>query len=433
MSLGLHTQCRDRLTTVIAEQLPNIALKNRMFLERSSAIGLLLAEPILPQTGPVKNSLDLYIGEAPIFTFALETLARELYENQKYDAQTPSMKLINLNEYQDSASVAKRLVHDFESLPWKYTLTIKLDNDFAKLFGQAVKEYRISDSLKLVTPDDSFAERFPLQSGIKERDHSLSGGLLLGFESRTWDKNTTYFQANATGFISMYGGTTPFEDTISLFKSFCGISIALRLFKATVTHRAFPSKANCFVHRNVDNAWVIESRHEMEAILSDALQDLTLHDLEGRLDTDSKKTEWIKSVLPRIRCVFSNQEKARKLILGGQWLFESCCGKDELLSFVQAAVVMEILLGEKTVSDLMGLGELLRNRCAYLIGRSHKEREETLSDFEEIYDVRSKIVHSGKSRLNMHERSLLSKLQWMCRRVIQEEVTRLEEDEKEEK
>jgi hypothetical protein len=97
---------------------------------------------------------------------------------------------------------------------------------------------------------------------------------------------------------------------------------------------------------------------------------------------------------------------------------------------VQAAVVMEILLGEKAVSDLMGLGELLRNRCAYLIGRSHKEREDTLSDFKEIYEVRSKIVHSGKSRLNAKERVLFNKLQWMCRRVIQEEVARLEEDEK---
>jgi len=76
----------------------------------------------------------------------------------------------------------------------------------------------------------------------------------------------------------------------------------------------------------------------------------------------------------------------------------------------------------------MGLGELLRNRCAYLIGKSHKQRKQLLDDFKEIYDVRSKIVHRGKSRLNLHERSLFSKLQWMCRRVIQEEIELLKED-----
>jgi hypothetical protein len=57
---------------------------------------------------------------------------------------------------------------------------------------------------------------------------------------------------------------------------------------------------------------------------------------------------------------------------------------------------MEILLGDKAASDLMGLGELLRNRCAYLISRNHAEREEILQDFKEIYAVRSHIVHAGK-------------------------------------
>jgi hypothetical protein len=62
-------------------------------------------------------------------------------------------------------------------------------------------------------------------------------------------------------------------------------------------------------------------------------------------------------------------------------------------------VAMEILLGDKAVSDLMGLGELLRNRCAYLIGDSQTQREEILDEFKKIYEVRCQIVHRGKSRL----------------------------------
>ena len=76
----------------------------------------------------------------------------------------------------------------------------------------------------------------------------------------------------------------------------------------------------------------------------------------------------------------------------------------------------------------LGLGELLRNRCAYLIGKSHKQREEVLADFRDIYDLRSKIVHRGKVRLHLKERSLFAKLQWMCRCVIQEEVQLLQKD-----
>jgi hypothetical protein len=87
---------------------------------------------------------------------------------------------------------------------------------------------------------------------------------------------------------------------------------------------------------------------------------------------------------------------------------------------------MEILLGDKAASDLMGLGELLRNRCAYLISRSHDEREKILEDFKGIYAVRSHIVHAGKKKLNAKERELFVELQWMCRRVIQEEVKLLQ-------
>ena len=91
-------------------------------------------------------------------------------------------------------------------------------------------------------------------------------------------------------------------------------------------------------------------------------------------------------------------------------------------------IVLEILLGEEDRSDEIGLGELLRNRCAYLIGKTHKQRSEILRDFNRIYAVRSLIVHRGKSRLTPDERSLFHKLRWMCRRVIEEELTLLKAD-----
>jgi hypothetical protein len=115
-------------------------------------------------------------------------------------------------------------------------------------------------------------------------------------------------------------------------------------------------------------------------------------------------------------------------MLGCQWLFDSYCTTNELLAFVQTAVAMEILLGDKRTSDLIGIGELLSNRCAYLIGASYNQRQEILDELKKIYDVRSQIVHRGKSRLKHTERELFSTLQWMCHRVIQEEVRLLEED-----
>ncbi|MEW6058343.1 MAG: hypothetical protein AB1540_17210 [Bdellovibrionota bacterium] len=429
MSLNLHTECKQRLSEKIAEYLPQVKVQNRVFLERKSTGVLLLVEPILPQSGMIKVQLEQYVSEAPIYNFIYETLSTELYESQEYDSAFPSTSLAELEGYHDPKAVAQKLVEGFESLPWEYSLTIKLENDFGELFAKTIKNYSICDSMKLINPNDEFIREFPLQSGIKARDRSLAGGLgLLGLSPQKWNQSATYFQIRVIGFIGRYGDTAPLEEAISLLKAFCGIGIAVRLFKVNYTYRTLPTKAEFFVHRRVSNAWSIERIRELDAVVSDTFHDLVFHDLDGSLDSEAKKSSWMQNALGSISCVFMNQEKARRLILASQWFFDSFCGKNELLSFVQTAVVMEILLGEKAVSDLTGLGELLRNRCAYLIGKSREQREGILKDFKEIYDVRSKIVHSGKSRLNLYERTLFSKLQWMCRRVIQEEVKLLQED-----
>jgi hypothetical protein len=91
-------------------------------------------------------------------------------------------------------------------------------------------------------------------------------------------------------------------------------------------------------------------------------------------------------------------------------------------------VALEILLGDKTTSDQTGLSALLRNRCAYLIGKSQAERTGVLKLFQEIYDIRSEIVHKGKHRLNFKEKYLFDRLRYMCRRVISKEIELLKAD-----
>jgi hypothetical protein len=436
MVLGLHKNCRERLIEKITELLPQVKVQNRMFIERKSAVVLILAESILPQSGPINGRLKQYISETPIFDFAYETLSQELSENQQYDSESPSLPLNEIEGYNEPNVTANRLIQDFETLPWEYCLSIKLENDFGELFAKTIKDYSICDSIKLIVPGDNFSEEFPLSSGIEARDRNLSGGplltglagLLAGLFLLQWDQLSTYLQIKVIGFIGKYGETTPIVEAISLLKAFCGIGIALRLFKINYTYRPTPTKAKFFIHRRIGDEWVIERLYDLEAGLSDTFHDLVFHDLDGNLKSEEDKALWIDGRIGEINCVFTHREKAQRIIRASQWLFDSYCGKNELLSFVQTTVVMEILLGEKAISDVMGLGDLLRNRCAYLIGDSHKQREDILKDFKEIYDVRSKIVHRGKAKLNMNERFLFSKLQWMCRRVIQKEIELLQKD-----
>ena len=433
MTIELHPECKKRILEIVTEQLPHVVVSNNMFLERRSSYRLFLVEDTLPTKGVIKNQLENYIGDFPLFEFLSDTLSKELYENQKYDSDRPSAKLTEIEGYEDSEAVAKRLIESFTTLPWEYTLTIKFENDFGELFCNTIKKVSASDSIQLSCPDEQFKKSFPLTSGNEARDRSLLGGGLMGlglgiFTPQEWDDNSTYFQVKADGFIGKYGTTTPLEEAVSILKSFCGLSIALRILKVNYTYRATPTKAKFFIHKKDNENWFLENTHELDSATSDSFNDLVFNDLDGALDSEERKKGWIIRNLKLIRAAFSNKEKATKLILAGQWLFESYCGSNGLLSFVQTTVALEILLGEKQLSDLMGLGELLRNRCAYLIGKTHQQREKVLNDFKKIYDVRSKIVHRGKSKLNVDERVLFSQLQWMCRRVIQEEMDLLAKD-----
>jgi hypothetical protein len=435
MSLGLNRKCRQRLIEKITELLPKVNVQKRMFIDKKSSEILMLPESILPQQGPIHEQLKQYISETPIYDFVYETLSRELLEYQQYDSKSVTLSLTKIAGYNEPNVIAERLINDFDSLPWEYCLSIKLENDFGELFEKSIKSFSICDSIKLIVPDDNFCKEFPLRSGIEARDQSLSPGTWLtgltglsGLSPAEWDQSSTYFQVRVTGFIGKYGETTPLMEAISLLKSFLGVGIAIRLFKFNYTYRSTPTKANFLIHRRFADEWVIEGLHDLETSFSDTFHDLVFHDLGGYLKSEPEKVNWMDARIREINSVFTHKEKAQKIIRASQWLFDSYCGKNELLSFVQTTVVLEILLGEKAISDVMGLSELLRNRCAYLISKSHKQREDILNNFRKIYDVRSNIVHRGKDKLNIDERSLFYNLQWMCRRVIQKEIELLQND-----
>lgn len=419
----------------MAEHLAKASVRHGMFLTPESSISFFLAQTALPTTGKLHARMQKLIGEAPFVDFVSGTLARELYEGQEYRTEDDPLPLESIPAYSDLAGVADRLVSSFDSLPWKYTITAPLPSAFSDVFCSNIGKLQLSDSVAIACGDEAFSKMFPLQSGIETRDEALAGrgllsALLIGNQP-AWKSDRAYLQVTVEGFIGKFQTTEPLQEAISLLRAFFGLGLALRLFTTSTSYQAYPQREKLYIHRHVNDTWIVEDTHELESHHSETIRDSKLHDLEGSLDTVSKQTAWMERKLAEIGVVLRASERARNIVLGAQWLFDSHCGSDELLQFVQAAVVVEILLGDKAASDLTGLGELLSNRCAYLIATSHAQRLELLQDFRAIYDVRSKIVHRGKSRLARGERILFNKLRWICRRVIQDEVELLKKDEAE--
>ena len=398
-----------------------------MFIERPSAMMLAIADHILPRNGKLHDRLLEYIDSFPLSEFITETIGQELWELDRYLSNT-TVNLTEIEEYTDVQALTKRLLDDFDSLPWSYELTIELPEALNNLLPAGSTVATLSPTVRLIRPSHTFIDAFPLAHPNKQRHSRLRGAesgllstLFLNSEPAQWDKNRLYLQISAEGFIGQYGGSATSHSTERVLRSLCGLGIATNLFKVEYTYSSTPWKNQVYVHRRYPDGWQPVTRYSLNEFIARGLSALKLQPIEGMLDTEGKRDSWTYCRLWDAGAVLQSSA-ADQMLLASQWLFDSYSGQDELLSFVQSMVVLEILLGDKSISDEIGIGGLISNRVAYFIGATHEERAELLKEFKEIYKVRSQIVHSGKHRLTLHERTLFGRLRWICRKVIDKEV-----------
>ena len=113
---------------------------------------------------------------------------------------------------------------------------------------------------------------------------------------------------------------------------------------------------------------VLVSRPEI-AIRSYTLvpsKSLAIHPFFAEKIPPEHRPKWALKDLTDIGAVMTRHVEDDRLLRAAQWLFDSYAATNPLLAFVQATTSLEILLGDKMLSDLVGLGALLGNRCAFL-------------------------------------------------------------------
>ncbi len=197
MALDLHPDCKRRLIEVIAEGLPTVKVNNGMFLERMSlTMGLYKTEQVIPKKGRLRNQLVAYVSDFPVLDFIGEILGTELREGYEYLGNTSSIELTRLEGYGDPEAIAQSLVDQLDSLPWKYTLSIRLPAKINDFFNSLVDEFPLAEHIRLVTPKAGLDERFPLLSKDEKRRRRIRerGGLLLAPKDPEWGENSAYLQ-----------------------------------------------------------------------------------------------------------------------------------------------------------------------------------------------------------------------------------------------
>lgn len=423
MPIDLHPSCIDRLRERLPQALSSITIMANRYVDYNSTSALTNIESVLPDHGNGRDQLERAIGWAPFSTFVIDRIHRTL-AGQPFESQAQT-KLNELPLEQPIEELSARFVDEFLTLPWEYAFLYRIPNEAVEmLLPNGRDEFQLAPGL-------AFVRWTPGQQELFELPHEDEADFALGFFGRPKPaEGGAYLQNIQFGYVPEFGSSPAAEEAERILRATCGLGLAFKVWergwRSALGGVFGPIQAHVHVWRRTSTGWADHNHRALPTELGEAISTLRVSEKLGEFGPDVT-TEWAAKQFGRAHVLYESDE-GRAIARACRWLFDSYVGSNELLSFVQATVSAEILLGDKAVSDITGLTELLANRCAYLVGESRAQRNEVLADFRDIYRTRSRIVHRGLDGLDPDDEDRLRRLRWLCNRVIQKELDLLLKD-----
>lgn len=422
MPIAIDPRLTARLVDRLTTELDQATVFGNVAVMTSSMPGLGSIDRSLPSKGALAEELRLYIGDQPFSTFISGEIQR-LFRGTTFDVNAREMPLSAFEGTEDTRQVATELVRQFCSLPWSYEVCLRLPDGLYQILVAHRGGLALSDRHRLVLGAD-LEDPYPKPTNQLSLS-ALTSSTLLGASSGTrqtslWDKDAAYLVVKVEGYFRI-SATEPILSARDDMFAFLGLGIALGLFSAGAggTLGEAPQSTQLIVYR--------QSREDVPGSGFFALEDHQQKGIQclGLAWDLGRESSAVLEKLDRVSLILRSKE-SKNIKLSARWIFDSYCGRDKLLSYVQATVALEILLGDEDADANVSLGTLIANRCAYLIATSPEGRSNIVSAFRDIYRIRSKIVHRGKSRLNSDESGLFRYLQELVKLVIDKEQRLME-------
>ena len=416
MPLGLHAKAQHELKNALVPQLAKMEVENNCFIRHESTAGLTQLDSILPSPkSQLGQRIAEILGDEPFSDFVYDQLSillhRRTFFNDDLIAPLPTIE-----GFEDLERVAEHLVSQFESLPWVYSLFARLPYEIGRRLTVEIRDSKfwLNEKYQLIRFEEGQTEYPPWPI----RENRL---LTIPTENR-FKEDLLYLNGHLSGYVGLYLGLKPIDEFKLALRGLIGIGIAERVFKPQSYSFSGDRPASTVVFRRAGDRWLPLEPVNLDSRTANLLHSVGPDSLIADADAPNSRF-WANDLLKRAKAAFGVKAASERLLGSAQWLFDSHAEVNSLLAFVQAMVALEILFGDKAASDVVGVGQLLANRCAYSIAKTRAQRDEVLVDFRRIYDTRSKIVHRGHSRLSRREESDLNRLRWMVSRALQEEIT----------
>jgi hypothetical protein len=426
MTLEIKPQLRERLRQCLREGLPKLTTSNNFSIDTTTTPYLLKAQQAMPDKGAVANELSSMFGSSfSLISFVNYWLSERLRDECDFDLESSRKALIDLEPFKDVDQVIDQLLNALCSLPYTYDVFTPLNEQLSTLLKTLPERIELGGGVELCSGSHLRNSGPKLKNPNEKRNSRISPNrlslLLLDRNDYEWDDNTFYISIRSRGFIDEFGGSETFDNITALLKAFFGLAVAVGIIAPPQRFAPkIPMSTRHFIcRRDEDNNAYIEYATEIHPDLRGVISDVLLADaVTGASDPQS-------SLLQRImfmRSPFLDQKRFAKILRASRWLMDSFTHHNEALSYVQRTVCLEILLGDKSISEDVGIGKLLASRCAYLVAKNLGERDQILREFPEIYNIRSKIIHEGASRISGDEWHFEGKIRRLCNMVIWREL-----------
>lgn len=370
----IHEKAKPHVTQRIKDGLAPITIDNNFSISWGSDVNLDNIDDSLP-----RHTVDHFaglVGEKPLSSFIKDRILETIRNNYDYDTHIDKKPLISYEEFSDLDGISEKLINEFDSLPLPHFLLLRFPEGLKDAHTNILPPtFSINNSFGTVVPDSDFAEEFPYRDRLSFLTHDALG--LAPPEEEEWPKQP-YWTYQADGYIGPSYSTKLVDIFTGHIKSFCGLGISQFVFNgypkrtSRVLPGLSPNPFEVIVFRKTNSTWKEITRHSLDDEYINLLSGIQIDsDIENIQDSNHRHKIY-RSNINQIHKVFKSS--SNKILLASQWLFDSLSHHNSLLSFIQTTVALEILLGGKSSSDIIGISELLSNRCAYLIATSENQR-----------------------------------------------------------
>ncbi|USQ99550.1 HEPN domain-containing protein [Sphingomonas aerolata] len=413
MTLKIDNQAADSLILRIAD-----GINRTSFFFGPTVSDFTWATDITkPLPGSLHDTVESICGDRGLAIFMYGQVMHRLLRSADYD-ETDTEDISKLEAFADRIKVARDIVEELKALPYKYRLAVPLPSSFSADFLDLCENYDLGSGLSICS--GAYLEnQFPIETGVDLIDAAIASAVGK-LDTLQPDSDTLYLVQNKSGYVSGQMESPMLAEFKSTHRQFLGAALAVKAVTGSGWH--FDKSIGGYAIHHRKEGFELVSAEQMPPQLIEFYSRMhrprpTKPETKKSPSTPSNR----ENKLSAIKSVFSNNEHSRGLSIATIWYLRSVLSQDTLDGLLESTIALEALLGGAN-SEGTKLSSLLGSRCAYLIGRSVKDRNDILKKFTEIYKLRSQIVHEGHHSFTKIERSLLTYSREMCRRAIVAEM-----------